>query len=491
MRLIFKLTATLIAAKLAIMIVAANARMQREQVLIELERERHQRILGQLVAGLAALVEERFGQGAASAFLAEAEPLLEAVSVRRMPLSERALAGSMPKMPWARPETAANGARAHLHDSGGAGGPLSSVLAPDPGLAIFPGDLAQRAQREAGHASTWKLLPAQVLATLVLSAMVAALLGTWLVARPMQRLIEHARRVSRGDLSSRVEAGWKDELAALAVEMNQMSEQLSDARRKRASDAAERSAALQQLQHSDRLATVGVLASSIAHQLGTPLNVIMEWARMIASGEIAGEETVQRAATILLQAERMDQIIARMLQLSRQHELRRELVDVRPLVRETLDMVRQLARKQRVELQEAVPEQAIAACIDPAQMQHMLLNLTVNAIQAMPQGGLVRVLVREVRTPHPEQPGAGSRNHVCIRVEDDGEGIDELVHAQLFEPFFTTKPPGHGTGLGLSIVQGIVREHGGWLELESRPAEGSRFSVFLPVEATPGLEAAS
>ena len=122
------------------------------------------------------------------------------------------------------------------------------------------------------------------------------------------------------------------------------------------------------------------------------------------------------------------------------------------------------------------------ARVDPGQIQQVLTNLVVNAFQAMPEGGRVEVRIRAARTRPPEVPAGPEADYLCIEFEDEGEGIPHEVQSRLFDPFFTTKDVGEGTGLGLSIAHGIVLDHGGWIDVESKPGEGSCFSVYLPRE---------
>jgi signal transduction histidine kinase len=120
--------------------------------------------------------------------------------------------------------------------------------------------------------------------------------------------------------------------------------------------------------------------------------------------------------------------------------------------------------------------------VDAGQIQQVLVNLIVNAFHAMPRGGRVELgLRRESRRP-PDQVEAPEREMISLHVADEGEGIPKENLHQIFDPFFTTKDVGEGTGLGLSIAYGIIQEHGGWIEVESGPGKGSRFSIYLPPE---------
>lgn len=318
-------------------------------------------------------------------------------------------------------------------------------------------------------------------ALLVIGATVAFGLGSWLVGRPVERLIDKARRVGAGDFSSPLDLEQDDELGELAREMNVMAERLAAAERRIAAEGQARLEAMEQLRHADRLRTVGQLASGIAHELGTPLNVVGARAKMIAGGEVSGDAVAENARIIGEQTERMARIIRQLLDFARPRPPRKEPEDVWLVAERTVQLLSPIARKRRVDVRLAAHDGAERLRIDAAQIQQVLTNLLVNAIDAMPDGGTVEIDVR--REPRRSPIGDTTpRMHVGIVVADDGPGMTEEVRRRLFEPFFTTKPVGEGTGLGLAVSWGIVVEHGGHVEVAAEPGRGSRFVVWLPVE---------
>jgi signal transduction histidine kinase len=224
------------------------------------------------------------------------------------------------------------------------------------------------------------------------------------------------------------------------------------------------------------------LASGIAHELGTPLNVISGYAGMIAGGSLSSQETAESAQTIKAQSERIANTIRRILDFARQRPGQRTPVDLRQLTRQTLDLMASLAEKQSVKLTLADGGDTAVVRADVEQIRQVVLNLTTNAVQAMPRGGTVEVAIGPATFHPPARQADPGRQHVCISVRDEGEGISAENLNHIFEPFFTTKGPGQGTGLGLAIAEGIVREHGGWIAVESSPGKGSRFCVYLPRE---------
>jgi len=264
-----------------------------------------------------------------------------------------------------------------------------------------------------------------------------------------------------------------------------MAESLDAAARRLAAESAARIAALEQLRHADRLTTVGKLASGVAHELGTPLNVVAGRAAMIASGEVKEpEEAASCARIVCQQAERMASIVRQLLDFGRRRGLEKVATDVVALAQQTTGLLEPMAAGRGVRLVGVDGSSAprIVTQLDPGQMQQALANLVVNGIQATPAGGAVRVqvLLREIDAGAVDGRRAGS--YALLEVDDDGEGIAPDHLATIFDPFFTTKRVGEGSGLGLSVAHGIVEEHGGWIEVQSTPGRGSRFRIWIPME---------
>jgi signal transduction histidine kinase len=226
--------------------------------------------------------------------------------------------------------------------------------------------------------------------------------------------------------------------------------------------------ALEQLRHADRLRTVGQLAAGIAHELGTPLNVVAGRARMIARAEVDGAAARDSAGIVVEQADRMAHTIRQLLDFARARTPHMSREDVGALAAQAVDLMAPLAQKRGVSIAFSRGARAEAE-VDAGQIQQVLTNLLLNAIHAMPNGGEVRVDV--IR----------SQSDVRVDVIDDGVGMPPEVRSRLFEPFFTTKPVGEGTGLGLAVSWGIVAEHGGRIDVETEPGCGARFSVHIPV----------
>jgi signal transduction histidine kinase len=229
--------------------------------------------------------------------------------------------------------------------------------------------------------------------------------------------------------------------------------------------------AVDQLRHAERLNVIGTLAAGVAHELGTPLNVIAGCAELL--GEAADDGCIDKRRThmILDQVEKISGIIRRLLDFGRRSDPTRARVELGELASEATKMLTSTAQKRGASIVlERGSEVHVKA--SAAELEQVLSNLILNALQAMERG---TVRVKTGITLRGEEKVA------FVSVEDRGCGIPPEYLERIFEPFFTTKGVGEGTGLGLAVSYGIVRDHHGWIEVTSEPGEGSRFTVILPL----------
>jgi signal transduction histidine kinase len=307
-----------------------------------------------------------------------------------------------------------------------------------------------------------------------IAALLALGLGVVFIGRPISRLAAKARRVGTGDLSGPLNLRQRDELGELATEINDMCERLAEER-------GAREQATEALRHADRLTTVGKLASGLAHELGTPLNVVRGRARLIVDHEVEGEEVDRSAKIVIEQAERMTALIRQLLDFARPRAPKKSPVNAPNLARRVCELVATIAKKANVTLVPPPADDSLSAEADDGQLSQVVTNLVVNAIQATPGGGTVTIVARVVDQVAPAYVGSSEASSwLAIEVRDTGAGMDEATRSRVFEPFYTTKDIGDGTGLGLSVSWGIIREHGGWIDIASAPGEGSTFTVYLP-----------
>jgi two-component system NtrC family sensor kinase len=369
------------------------------------------------------------------------------------------------------------------YDSGRTGHFVTFVPVTIPGTGIGAVEITESLAglREYTRETFLRILTATG-AVIATTGMLAVVLGFRFVGRPVGLLISHARSVAAGDLSSRLHPRTHDELRELAEELNGMSDQLAIARERIAAETAARISTIEQLRHADRLTTVGQLASGIAHELGTPLNVVWARAEMIASGKTAGDGIAANARIIIEQSQRMTRIIRQLLDFARPRNPRRTSTDLGEIARQTASLLKSIAAPRDVAIEVDDAGQTIRAEVDADQMQQVLSNLVLNGIQAMRHPGAVTIRVGTQRIRPPADLGGPEDEYAFLSITDQGEGIADVDLPRVFEPFFTTKQVGEGTGLGLSVSRGIVREHRGWISVASRPGEGSCFSVYLPRE---------
>lgn len=232
---------------------------------------------------------------------------------------------------------------------------------------------------------------------------------------------------------------------------------------------AERTRLEQQLRHADRLATIGQLASGIAHELNEPLGSILGFAQLATKAPQLPEPVAKDLDKIIKASLHAREVIKKLMLFARPTPLRTSRLNLNELVQDGLYFLEGRCTKNGVEMVRNLASGLPEVKADPAQILQVLVNLVVNAIQAMPHGGRLTISTAS-------EPGA-----VLLTVEDTGVGMSEEVQAKAFLPFFTTKQPNEGTGLGLPVVHGIVTSHGGTIEVTSKVGIGSLFTVRLPV----------
>ena len=315
----------------------------------------------------------------------------------------------------------------------------------------------------------------------VLWAVVAIGLGAVVIGRPMGQLADKARRVSRGDYTSPVELPQRDEIGMLATEMNHMCDELLLSSQRLQEEIAARSRVQEALRHADRLKTVGLLAAGIAHELGTPLNVVSMRARMISTGEVLGDDVKGNADIIHQQAAQMTRIIRGLLDFGRRETPKMTPFFLDRVARDSATMLHPLVEKGKCTISLAHTE-PIEVNGDPNQLQQVIANLVINGVQAMPEGGPVTLSVSKVVAKPPPDLGGEEGQYARLDVRDEGSGIAPEVLPRIYEPFFTTKPVGDGNGLGLPVAWGILKDHRGWIAVDTQPGKGTTFSLFLPLE---------
>jgi signal transduction histidine kinase len=228
----------------------------------------------------------------------------------------------------------------------------------------------------------------------------------------------------------------------------------------------------EQLRHADRLATVGQLTAGIAHEINEPLSSILGYAQLAQKAGNLAETTANDLSKIVGASLQARDIVNKLKTFARQAPIQKVWISVGDVVGEALSLVESRCVDQQVELVQRVVGELREVYLDPGQLKQVVVNLAVNALQAMPDGGTLTVTL-----------GRDDRSAV-VEVQDTGMGMTQETVQQIFDPFFTTKDVGEGTGLGLCVVQGIVTAHGGTISVESEEGKGAKFTVRLPFSAT-------
>jgi two-component system NtrC family sensor kinase len=327
---------------------------------------------------------------------------------------------------------------------------------------------------------------ARVTGAAVLMVCLFSLAFIWaLVYRPLRPVVQGIRRVAAGDLDNSIPVQSSDEIGQVAAEFNHMTGELKSARteitewaRTLEQRVERKSRELEQahhsLLHSEKLASVGKLAATVAHEINNPLFGILTNARLarkhIDQSELAPEPKTKLAGKLVIierESQRCGEIVKNLLMFSRQAPLHVEPVAMKTVIDRTVALIRHSYQLQNIQLEVECSDAAVVHG-DPGQLQQVLLALLVNAGDAMPQGGQVSVAVTV------------EGQEVVMRIRDNGPGIPEELRERIFEPFFSTKEDGQRTGLGLAIAAGIVEQHEGNINVTSYVGKGTEFTIRLP-----------
>ena len=299
------------------------------------------------------------------------------------------------------------------------------------------------------------------------------------ISRPATELVASFQEVGAQGMPTAVPVRRDDEFGMLASEFNSMCGRLQAARLSLDAAHDHRRHIEARLRNAERLAGLGRLAAGLAHEIGTPLNVISGRAESMMREHGADPVAGKHLRIITSQTDRIVRIVRDMLDFARKKPPRRMRVEVEEVIQSVLELLEQRLINRNVRVEREVGEDLPPVVADPDQLQQVFLNLIMNALDAMPGGGRLGISVQPRSLAHPAR-GGGPIECVRVSFEDDGTGIAPDDHDHVFDPFFTTKEAGQGTGLGLSVSYGIVEEHGGWFDLDSRPGEGTRITVVLP-----------
>ena len=348
------------------------------------------------------------------------------------------------------------------------------------------------AQADATLASATRQLIVAAILTALLVGLAAAGFILRVVRRPVKKLIDVTERIAHGDLETQIEVNGNDEMGQLAVSFNRMTGDLREAREEltRWSDklesrlmekTTELNRTQRQVVHMEKMASLGKLAATVAHELNNPLAGILNYSKLVdrslsEEGALPEDERteLQRCLGLIQkEASRCGDIVRNLLLFARQSGVELALVPLNPIVERSLMLVHHHLEMTGVQLETTLFDEGTDQIVcDGNQIQQALVALLVNAVEAMPNGGTISVRA------------VGRDEWVAIAVTDTGTGIPPEVIPHVFEPFFSTKDKAEGVGLGLAVAYGIIQRHGGDIEIESQVDRGTTFTVTLPKRPT-------
>ncbi len=281
---------------------------------------------------------------------------------------------------------------------------------------------------------------------------------------PLNRMMRTTQRVANGDFTPITPVRrYHDEFSHLAMAMNHMMIQLAHRQ--------------ELLVQAHKLKAVGTLTAGVAHELNNPINNIMLTAALLEEdyADLPDEERLDMVRDLVGESERAQKIVRNLLDFARESTIQSGAIRPERLVEETLQLAMNQIKLAKVKVKGEVDENLPVIHGDFQQIVQVFLNLVLNALEAMPDGGTLTISISTSR----------ARDFVSFQFKDTGTGIPEHVIGNIFDPFFTTKPGAKGTGLGLSVSLGIIRQHGGDIQVKSEPGFGTTFVVLLPVAMVP------
>ena len=315
-----------------------------------------------------------------------------------------------------------------------------------------------------------------ILLTVFLLGILIYLISHWSIARPIARLKEASEKLGRGDLGLRIEKSGVGELDDLIEEFNRMAYNIEQQHKKREELFTEKMTLEKSLRHTDKLASIGQLASGLAHEIGTPLNVISGRGEYLLKKMAPDHPQAKNVNIIIRQSERITKIMQQLLAFARKPAVRFEMINLEKVANEAFSLCQLRQRKVHPQIEMELDLHVVHMMADEDSLRQLLVNLMLNSFHVLASGGKISI------NSGPEQE---NKKGTVIVYEDNGPGVLPEKKDRIFDPFFSTKDVGEGTGLGLFIVANIVQEHQGRIELDYEFTDGARFVMSFPHHLLP------
>jgi two-component system NtrC family sensor kinase len=309
-----------------------------------------------------------------------------------------------------------------------------------------------------------KRIPIAFLFVLILLITYLAIFIARQMMAPLNRMMKAAQRIATGDLTPIMpRRKYRDEFSELALAMNHMMLQLVHRQ--------------ELLVKAHKLKAVGTLTAGVAHELNNPINNIMLTASMLHEDykELTEDERLDMVNDLVSQSERAQRIVRNLLDFARESNIESKAIRAEDIVEETLQLASNQIKLAKVKVKGELDSNLPPIYGDKQQLTQVFLNIVLNALDAMPKGGTLSISISTTK----------NREFVSVQFTDTGTGIPENMLGSIFDPFFTTKPGAKGTGLGLSVSLGIIKHHGGDIQVKSEVGKGTTFTILLPIAQVP------
>jgi two-component system NtrC family sensor kinase len=325
-----------------------------------------------------------------------------------------------------------------------------------------------------------KMIIFAIIACLIIAVTISISINRY-VTRPVRELVKGTKKIAEGDMNYSIPIKTEDEIGQLGSSFSQMTSDLKKADEKLVDWAKtleqrveERTEELRktenQLIQSDKVASLGKLAAGVAHEINSPLTGILTYSSLLLKAKEEGDPEKEDLEVIVNETNRCKMIVKGLLDFARQTEPQKVLSDINEVIDKSINLISHQASLQNVKIDKKIKPDLPKIMIDVGQIQQVFINILLNAIEAMPQGGTLTV-------------SSGIENEMAaVRFTDTGIGIPQENLPKILDPFFTTKKQGKGTGLGLSVSYGIIERHRGKLEVRSKLGKGTTFTVKLPIK---------